>query len=248
MTILPLDSTLMTPQTFTIDGKTLTLLSTPGHTPGTFSGVVPVTQAGKSYKLAFWGGTGMPNVLADAQQYLDGTERLWALAKAQDVDGTFHAHPFVDGSLQKIDAIRANPSAANPFLIGNAAAMRSYSMLRECAAVKVAQLDSTAKITPWRFTTTEITDLNQAPQDGTHDWVAVAARVAQPFAVIPNAQVRFEVAGNSAEGCTATTDATGVASCRFVAGKRAGRMVKASFAGASSSDAVDLASDSKVSF
>lgn len=248
MPLTPLDSTVMTPQTLAVGDKTLTLLSTPGHTPGTFSGVIPVTQGGKAYKLAFWGGTGMPNTIDTAQQYLDGAERLWALAKAQDVAGTFHTHPFVDGSLQKLDALQANPAAANPFLIGNAAAMRSLSMLRECAAVKVAQLDATVKITPWRYTTTEVTGLKQAVQDAGHDVVAVAARVTQPFAVVANAPVRFEVVGNSAEGCTATTDASGVASCRFTATKRTDRTLKASFTGASGTEAVDLASDTTVRF
>jgi glyoxylase-like metal-dependent hydrolase (beta-lactamase superfamily II) len=245
--LTPLDSTLMTPQTLTLGDKTLTLLSTPGHTPGTFSGIVPVTQGGKGYKLAFWGGTGMPTTLPEARQYLDGTERLWQLAKTQAVDGTMHTHPFVDGSLQKVDAIRANPSAPNPFLIGHADAMRSLAMLRECAAVKVSQLDPAAKLPLWRYTRTEITGVKTARQGDGTDAVAVAARVTQPFAVVSGVNVRFQVAG-SAHGCTATTDATGVASCRFDTAAGSGRRVTASFAGRGDAAAVDLASDAEAGF
>jgi glyoxylase-like metal-dependent hydrolase (beta-lactamase superfamily II) len=245
--LIPVDSTVSTPQAFTVGDKTLVLLSTPGHTPGTVSGIVPVTQGGKGYKLAFWGGTGMPTTLGPAKQYLDGAERLWQLAKAQRIDGTLHTHPFVDGSLHKVDAIRANPSAPNPFLIGHADAMRSLSMLRECAAAKVGQLDASARSPLWRFTRTEITGVKTAPAGTGNDLVAVAARVTQPFAVVSGGSVRFEVAGTG-HGCTATTDAAGIASCRFETAAGAGRRLGASFAGRGDAGAVDLASEAEVGF
>ena len=67
------------PQDWTFGTLHTTLLSTPGHTPGTMSGVVPVTLSGKQYSMAFWGGTSMPNSIAAANQYLDGSERLYRL-------------------------------------------------------------------------------------------------------------------------------------------------------------------------
>ena len=85
--VTPLDSANLAPQILPLPDRNLTLLSTPGHTPGTFSGVIPVHQDGVQYKLAFWGGTGMPNNVPAALQYLDGTERLYALARDQGAIG-----------------------------------------------------------------------------------------------------------------------------------------------------------------
>jgi glyoxylase-like metal-dependent hydrolase (beta-lactamase superfamily II) len=203
----------LAPQDWTFGHLRTTLLSTPGHTPGTFSGVLPVTLAGKSYSVAFWGGTAMPGTTAAARQYLDGAERLYRLSDAKKVDGTIHTHPFVDGSLAKLDALRANPSlrtTANPFLIGNGLALRSLAILRECSAAKVAQLDTTAIMDAWHVTTVEL-DLGDRNPNAA---MRMAATVRTPFGVLRNAQVKFTVAP-SGESCVAYSDARGEASCKF---------------------------------
>lgn len=213
-TVTPIDSTNLQPQSLDFDGLQTTLLSTPGHTPGTVSGVLPVRLAGQTYKLAFWGGTGMPNTLAQAQQYLDGTERLYRLAQAENVDGTLHTHPFVDGSLAKLDALRADPSLrnnANPFLIGNALALRSYAVLRSCAAAKVAQLDATASLAAWHTTT-----LAAEVAAGSTGDLTVTATLRSAYGALRDGTVTFDVQPAGTR-CVAATNAQGQASCRFPA-------------------------------
>ena len=236
--VTPLNSANLQPQSLQLPDRTLTLLSTPGHTPGTFSGVVPVRQDGNAYKLAFWGGTGMPTTLAPARQYLDGAERLYALARDQNVDGTMHTHPFVDGSLQHIDSIQASGRANNPFLLGNAQTLRSLAILRECAAAKVAQLDATALIPEWRVTTVEFLEGGPTP-------VSMSARVRSGWGPVQGQQVTFSV-GESGAACVATTDASGVATCNSLPRPlRPGKdVVRASYAGWVSQSYVDLPSTS----
>lgn len=239
-TVTPLDSADLQPQDKDFGGLQMTLLSTPGHTIGTFSGIVPAKLDGKTYRLAFWGGTGMPGTVSLARQYLDGSERLYRLAASRKVDGTIHTHPFVDGSLAKLDALNANPQSyktANPFLIGNALALRSLSVLRECSAAKVAQLDATAKIPAWMTTAVKVTHAGFAGGA-----VQATAMVTDAFGFVQNGRVTF-TALPGGQACTSYTDAKGVAGCVFPADTASS--VTAEFAeGALSDGTVELASSS----
>lgn len=229
-TVTSLDTNNLNPQSLVAGGSTLTALSTPGHTPGTFSGVIPVKRGGQTYRLAFWGGTAMPGTIAAARQYLDGSERLYRLGQAQKIDGTMHTHPFVDGSLQKIDALAANPNApTNPFLIGNALAQRSLSILRECSAAKVAQLDATAQIPAWHTTTTsDVAATNNA------GLLQASAVVRNPFGWISGGTVKFTA--SSGQSCAANTNAAGVASCTIGLSGATASSVNAEFLGFTMAD------------
>ncbi|RYE70334.1 MAG: MBL fold metallo-hydrolase [Oxalobacteraceae bacterium] len=245
--VTPLDSSNLQPQSRDFGGLKTTLLSTPGHTAGTFSGIVPAKLAGKEYRLAFWGGTAFPGTLALARSYLDGSERLYRLAAAEKIDGTFHTHPFVDGSLGKLDALTKNPpsyATANPFLIGKALAMRSLSVLRECSAAKVAQLDATAKITPWHTTSLQASGTTRRYPGGVE--VDVSAVVRNPYGALQNAAVKFTVASTGAT-CTSYTDASGKASCLILVASSAAGSVSAEFAEGTLVDgSVELASSATV--
>ena len=240
-----LPTAVLTPQTLTVDGLPLTMLSTPGHTDGTFSGILPASLAGKTYKLIFWGGTGTPTTLPLAKQYLDGSERLYQLAKSENVDGTIHTHPFADGSLAKIDAItKGTTGGKNPFLIGNASALRSLSILRECSAAKVNSLDATVINPVWLTTTTEA--VASRLNSGGNTNVSALVRVRDPYGPVANATVTLSLSGSS-ESCTATSDATGVASCGFLTTQAVqGGSVTASFGGTTSASKVRLASTASV--
>ena len=223
--VTPIDSGNLQPQPFSFGGTSFTILSTPGHTPGTVSGIVPVKQDGQPYKLAFWGGTAMPGDLEKARQYLDGAERLYELSEAEKVDGTMHTHPFVDGSLAKIDAMGASPAPSeNAFLIGHALAMRSLAVLRECSAAKVNQLDATAVMPAWHVTTLETERVSGSP--GAQ--VSMRATLRNGFGNLQNAGVTFTFLP-SGETCTGYTDEKGQAACTTGVASGA-RSVTASFA------------------
>jgi glyoxylase-like metal-dependent hydrolase (beta-lactamase superfamily II) len=55
-------------QKLTLGKTTLTMYITPGHTPGTVSMLVPVTDNGRSHLLSFWGGSAIPRELGPTGQ------------------------------------------------------------------------------------------------------------------------------------------------------------------------------------
>jgi glyoxylase-like metal-dependent hydrolase (beta-lactamase superfamily II) len=248
--VTPVNSDTLAPQPFAVaPERTLTLLSTPGHTPGTMSGVVPVKNYGRDHKLAFWGGTAMPNSIDPALQYLDGSERLYWLAKSEGADGTMHTHPFVDGSLNHVDTIAAQGRKENPFILGKSQTLRSLAMLRECSAAKVAQVDATAIIPVWRVTTIEF--LHRSPSED-----RVSVKLSSAWGPVANHGVTFTVEdssddsrghgrdkGSSQEICVAKTNAEGIAACsRVRKDLRPFDTVVATFEGAAVPDYVDLPS------
>jgi glyoxylase-like metal-dependent hydrolase (beta-lactamase superfamily II) len=247
ITTTPIATETLTPQTIAVDGVTLTVLSTPGHTVGTFSGIMPVTEGGKNYKLIFWGGTGTPTTLPLTKQYLDGSERLYQLAKSANVDGTIHTHAFVDGSLKKVDAIRAGTTGGkNPFILGNASTLRSLSILRECSAAKVNSLDATIVNPVWLTTTTQAVASAQLSPLGGNSNVSAKVRVNDPYGPVANVPVTLSLSGGT-ESCTATTDSTGVAACGFLTKvATSGRVVTAAFQGSTSATKVRLTSAADV--
>ncbi len=247
--VTPLSSDDLAPQSVLVGDLPLTLLSTPGHTPGTFSGVIPVKYNGQPYKVVFWGGTGTPNTAPLAKQYLDGTERLYQLARSEKADGTIHTHPFADGSLAKVDAIaNGTTGGKNPFLMGNASTLRSLSILRECAAAKVNALDATVVNPLWLTTTTEAVASSTLSAGGGTSNVSAKVRVLDPYGPVANATVTLNLAGGKdGDSCTATTDAQGVAACGFLTTQATqGRAVTASFAGDTSTSKVWLSSAASV--
>lgn len=247
ITTTALPNSITTPQTLKVDGVNLTVLSTPGHTPGTFSGILPVQQNGQSYKMIFWGGTGTPTTLPLAKSYLDGAERLYELARNENVDGTIHTHPFVDGSLAKLDAInQGSTGGKNPFLIGNANTLRSLSILRECSAAKVNSFDATITTPIWLTTRTELVASRKLSTLGANANVAGLVRVTDPYGPVANAPVKLTLSG-APESCTATTDVNGVASCAFLTTQTGpSATLSAQFTGSSSSTQLELASSATV--
>ncbi len=224
-----LNSDVMTPQPFAISDLQMILLSTPGHTPGTVSGIVPVKHNGISYKLAFWGGTAFSNTVPGSRNYLDGTERMYRLARDQQVDGTFHTHPFVDGSLRHIDDIRTNGlGARNPFLVGKDNALRSLAALRSCAAAKAAQVDATAVFTEWQVSTVQVAATWIKGSDSN---LSASARVKSPYGFVGGGTVEFTFAPGR-ERCTAAVNtSTGIATCTVTSTAATQASVSARYSG-----------------
>lgn len=247
ITTTALPTEVLTPQTITVDGQALTVLSTPGHTPGTVSGILPARLGDRTYKLIYWGGTGTPTTLPLAKQYLDGAERTYQLARSENVDGTIHTHPFVDGSLAKVDAIRAGATGGkNPFLIGNASTLRSLSVLRECSAAKVNALDATVVNPVWLTTTVDAVASSVSSSTGSNRNVSAKVRVNDPYGPVANAPVVLRLQGGT-ESCRATTDATGAAACGFLTtAATEGKALQISFEGVSSTAKLWLASTASV--
>jgi glyoxylase-like metal-dependent hydrolase (beta-lactamase superfamily II) len=243
-TVTPVDSSNMEPQLYNFGGMEVTLLSTPGHTPGTLSGIIPVNYNGIPHKIAFWGGTGMPSTLETSLQYLDGAERLWRLAEKDGIDGTIHTHAFVDASLNHISDIRENGLGENnPFLPGHADAMRSLTMLRNCAASKVTALDTTAELAEWRYSTVTAASTWIKGQASN---LSASARVSSPYGIVTDGSVTFTFASGG-ESCSANVGTDGIATCTVTSTSDTQTTVLASYTGTETSTVVNLPGTTTVS-
>jgi len=134
-------------QKLTLGATALTFYLTPGHTPGTISFLVPVTDHGKPHLLSFWGGSALPRALEPGGEigradsglliYRQSLERFIKIGEDAGADGYIANHPyrdqtFVDGKDDKITKNRARrPGDPSPW-IGRSAYIRYMLISLEC--------------------------------------------------------------------------------------------------------------------
>jgi metallo-beta-lactamase class B len=118
-----------------VGGTAILLPLTPGHTLGTLSPVFDVTWKGGKHRVMIWGGTAF-NFGRDIPRmdaYIGATRRMAAMAKEQGIDVMISNHAAYDGAITKLEAMRKDPAAPNPFVIGTEAVLRSLKVMEECA-------------------------------------------------------------------------------------------------------------------
>jgi metallo-beta-lactamase class B len=120
-------------QVLTLGDTAVTMVLTPGHTPGTLSFIVPVFANGQRHMLAMWGGTAIPANAEAHRQYLASFDHFAQFTKRLGVDVELSNHPFVDDGLARMEQLRAKPRGANPFVIGQQRYEDYVGVLKNCA-------------------------------------------------------------------------------------------------------------------
>jgi metallo-beta-lactamase class B len=131
----------------TLGKTTLTMYITPGHTPGTVSMLVPVTDNGRSHLLSFWGGSAIPRELGPSGQvgrmdagmlaYKQSFDRFFKIGEEAGADGYIANHPyrdqtFIDGKTDRVAALHARkPGQPHPF-IDRGTYIRYFMISVEC--------------------------------------------------------------------------------------------------------------------
>lgn len=223
------------PVRMTLGGRNVTLLATPGHTPGSVTSILPALDKGKPVKIMVVGGSAMPANIQQARNYLDGVERTYRLAKEEGAVASIHPHPVFDGSQRNMVAINATGMPpANPFVIGTEKLLRATTILRQCSAANVVKVDATANVPVWRVTKLEL------PTGGprTND---ISARLTSEWGPVSGRSLTF-VANTSGKSCTATTNESGIARCSSGEGFSNNDVVTVTFDGAEDSGYVELPS------
>jgi len=121
-------------QTLTLGDTTLTMILTPGHTPGSIAILMPVKDHGKQYNaLMLSGGFATPD-----RKSLTAFEHALDVAKKQKAVALLSGHPGIYGdTLAWMETRRQNPNAPNPFFYGDARFARYLDIVRECAQARV---------------------------------------------------------------------------------------------------------------
>jgi metallo-beta-lactamase class B len=121
------------------------IVATPGHTPGTLSFLIPVTDKGVPHMLGMLGGTGIPAEAAARADYVRSLDKFADAAFAAGADVELSNHPFVDDSLARMAKLRSAPDAPNPFIIGEQRYADYAAIQKHCALARDGGTAAAAK-------------------------------------------------------------------------------------------------------
>ena len=129
-------------QTITIGDTTVTLMLTPGHTPGTIAMLLPVKHEGETHTVLIMSGSQMrdrPALAAFVHVFDD-------FAKAQNAETMLGGHPgILMNSLPQMEALGAQyPAGAHPLLFGPEKFGRYMDIMAECGRSRLAALEEDA--------------------------------------------------------------------------------------------------------
>jgi metallo-beta-lactamase class B len=122
--------------TITVGDRTVTLYLTPGHTPGTISGMFQVHDQGKPLTVVYSGGTefNFPNDVAHFDQYLMSVRRLASLAAAADAIIIINNQSEFNGAADRLRILAdRQPGERHPLDVGTEAVARYFRIEDECA-------------------------------------------------------------------------------------------------------------------
>lgn len=114
----------------------VTVLSTPGHSPGTISLLFDVREGGRTHRAMLWGGTAFnfnrrPDRMQRIATYIEGTRRAKQVAAREGVTVMLSNHAGYDEADTKL--ARMGAGGPNPFVIGQEAVQRTLTVIEECA-------------------------------------------------------------------------------------------------------------------
>jgi len=135
-------------QKITLGDTTVTVLTTPGHTPGTLSMTFQVKDHGTTLNVAYAGGTAFnfPSTVPNFDIYIQSQKKMAAAAAASNATILMTNHSEFDYATTKIKLLAARKTGEpHPYEIGKEAVARYFTVTEECAQaqrLKVMQMKS----------------------------------------------------------------------------------------------------------
>lgn len=125
----------------------ITVVLTPGHTPGAISLIFPVTEGGVTHKAVIMELS--PRGGADVhRQAVAGIAHLGEFIASEGVDVALHPHEMIFDPVARDFIMSAATRAAgsdNPLVIGNEAVGRFAAMVGKCWEARVATMEKAAQ-------------------------------------------------------------------------------------------------------
>jgi metallo-beta-lactamase class B len=124
--------------TITLGDTTVTVVATPGHTPGTLSYVFPVKDQGRTVTVAYSGGTLTGAFGTDGARWDEYAASQRKIAKvAADAGATvlLSNHSDYDGAYTKarLVPLKREVGETHPFIVGADGVQRYFTVMAECA-------------------------------------------------------------------------------------------------------------------
>jgi metallo-beta-lactamase class B len=132
----------------TLGDTTITIVATPGHTPGTLSYVFPVKDEGRTLMVAYSGGTLTGAFGTDGarwDQYIASQQKIAKAAADAGATVMLSNHSEYDGAYTRarLIGVKREPGENHPFIVGADAVQRYFTVMTECATA--AKLRAGAK-------------------------------------------------------------------------------------------------------
>ena len=129
-------------QTLTVGDTTVTLMLTPGHTPGTIAMLLPVKHEGEIHTALIMSGSQMRD-----QEALAAFEHVFNnFARLQNAEAMLSGHPgILMNKLPQMESLGAKyPVGSHPLLFGPEKFSRYMDIMTECGRSRLAALESDA--------------------------------------------------------------------------------------------------------
>jgi metallo-beta-lactamase class B len=123
-------------QKLTLGDTTVTILTTPGHTPGTLSMIFPVKDHGRTLNVAYAGGTAFnfPSTVPNFDIYIQSQKKMAAAAAAANATILMTNHSEFDYATTKIKLLGVRKAGEpHPYEIGKEAVARYFTVTDQCA-------------------------------------------------------------------------------------------------------------------
>jgi len=135
-------------QKITLGDTTVTIVTTPGHTPGTLSILFEVKDNGKPLTVAYSGGTAFnfPSTTPNFDTYIQSQCKMAAAAAAANASVLMSNHTEFDNAVPKIKMLAARTlGEPHPFDLGREAVARYFVVTTECARAARLKLTQASK-------------------------------------------------------------------------------------------------------
>jgi metallo-beta-lactamase class B len=132
----------------TVGDRSVTLYLTPGHTPGTISGVFQVHDHGKPLTVFYSGGTefNFPNDAAHFDQYLASVRRQASLAREAGATVIINNQSQFNGAADRLRMLAdRKPDERHPLDVGAEAVVRYFKIEDECAQAQRLRIMAAGK-------------------------------------------------------------------------------------------------------
>ncbi len=132
-------------QKITLGDTSVTLVTTPGHTPGTLSMIFDVKDNGRPLTVAYNGGTAFNfvNDVPHFDTYIGSQKKMAEAAARANATVLMTNHSEFDNAVTKIRLMAARkPGEPHPYTIGREAVQRYFKVTEECAQVARLKLGS----------------------------------------------------------------------------------------------------------
>ncbi|MGQ7828860.1 MBL fold metallo-hydrolase [Altererythrobacter sp. Z27] len=137
----PGDLLLVDGQEISLGGRTITVVETPGHTPGTVSLIFPVSDDGTPHVAALFGGQGKPREIADYMEFRRGLDHFADYTDQMQADVILSNHTVGDDGLTRIAQLaQRKPGDPNPYVVGREGVIRYDALFRACLSADIDQM------------------------------------------------------------------------------------------------------------